>query len=175
MLPEYGKGGALSQQEREIGVDPDKIAAKQRPPDVVRRRDEPEPIPIREDLAPLPAPVSVESSEDETILRIPNWDTLPLEDAESWLQMLRTEEDRGATIINRRHGESSPINLCANPACRRPVADGKEAFSKTIQDPVTKIFHRLVLCSVRCWTIWQKGPGVPRSNPPGANLSSRDR
>jgi len=189
-LPEAGRGGAISEQTRQVGVDvtkpepPPPPAPVQHPghrplkPDYVRRRGEPKdedetpapPIPIREDIAPLTA----EPEGEGIVLNIPNWETMPLDDCEPWLQILRAEETRGAEIVNRRRGETGAIvNRCANPACGKVVQDGKEAFSKTVRDPKTNLFTRLVICSARCWSVWSKGPGMPRPAAPGAHLSSR--
>jgi hypothetical protein len=187
-LPEVGRGGAIGQRDREIGVDLSKpepqTSAKPHTelnhhplkPDYVRRRGEPKdeetpaPVPIREDIAPIES--SVEP--DGVVLNIPNWETMPLEECEPWLQILREEETRAAEIVNRRRGETGVIlNHCANPACGKVVPDGKEAFSKTIRDPKTNLFTRLVICSARCWAAWSKGPGMPRPAAPGAHLTSR--
>ena len=180
-LPEIGRGGAISQGQREVGVDVTKPPVKAHLPpdhhplgtDVVRRRGEekePTPPPIREDLAPIPTQPPEDGG---TVLNLPDWETVPLEDSEAWLQILRTEEERGASIINRRRGdpESGLVYHCANTACNRVVEDGKWAFAKNIRDPKTNVFHRIVVCSARCWQIWAKGPGAPKPNAPGQNLS----
>ena len=167
LLREVGKGGAISQGEREVGVDPLKLAAKA--PDVVGRREE-QPRPV------LPGPTiesEAEPSEDGTVMRLPNWETVEIEEAEQWLRLLREEQEKAALIVNQRRGGPT-LNRCANATCQREVLDGKEAFSRSIKDPTTGIWHRMVLCSVRCWMEWQKTGKQQMANPPGANLTSRE-
>lgn len=153
------RGGAISAEERQLGVAPDRKPAQRPNLDFVRGRDEPQP---GKEILVAPR------IEDKLIMEIPDWNTIEIEEGESWLRMFGEMAESARSILNRRKGENIQSVPCL--VCGRQVPDGKQRFSRTSLDKSTGLYTRTVICSSQCYERYRLGPQMPK--PAGPQIAT---